>query len=443
MKLSVTNKDIIRLAAPISLAMVIPQVNFLTNTAFLGRVGERELGVNGITGIYYLILSMIGYGLSNGIQVQMARRSGENDWEGLTKTFTNGMMLSVLCSLCLMVLSLWLAPLIFGLSLHSNDHIFLSVNYLYIRVWGLPFLMLTQLANAFYISTGRSRYLITGSLVSTALNILFDYLLIFGKGGFPHMGLEGAAVASVISEVGFCLTMYGIFYFKKLHHTYPVFTYYKFDLALSEKTLKVASPLVVQYMFSIGGWQVFFIFVEHLGERELAASQILRSVFGIVGIGTWAFASACNAMVSNLIGQGKGEQVPALIIKIAKLSLAVTAVICLILLNFSTEFLALYRNELSMIVLARPSLHVIVTATLIMSLSTVIFNGVLGTGNTLANLTIEVFCVSCYLVYCYIVIEQQRMPLQWAWGSEFIYWTSLLVTSTLYLRYGRWKGKHI
>ena len=64
MKLSVTNKDIIRLAAPISLALVVPQVNFLTNTAFLGRFGERELGVNGVSGIFYLIISMIGYGLS-------------------------------------------------------------------------------------------------------------------------------------------------------------------------------------------------------------------------------------------------------------------------------------------------------------------------------------------------------------------------------------------
>ncbi len=120
MKVSISNKDIIKLAAPISLSILIPQISFLTNTAFLGRMGEMELGVNGITGIFYLTLSMIGYGLSSGIQVQMARRAGEGNNEHLAKTFTNGMMLSLLVSLGLIMLSLWLAPLIFGLSLYNS-----------------------------------------------------------------------------------------------------------------------------------------------------------------------------------------------------------------------------------------------------------------------------------------------------------------------------------
>ncbi len=423
--------------------MIIPQLNFLTNTAFLGRVGETELGVNGITGVYYLILSMIGYGFSNAVQVLMARRSGEGDHEGLARIFANSILLSLFSSFGLMLLSLWLAPLIFGLSLHDNEHILLSVNYLYIRVWGLPFLMLTQLANAFFISTGQSRYLIVGSIVSTVVNIVADYFLIFGKSGFPKLGLEGAAVASVMADICFCMTMYGIFYFRQQYRKYPVIAYFKFDTALAQNTLKVAAPLVVQYMFSIGGWQVFFIFVEHLGEPPLAASQILRSVFGIMGLGTWAFAATCNTMVSNVIGQGKSNEVLSLVTKIAKISLGITAAICLVLLSFSTEFLSLYTEDVSLIVLARPSLYVIVTATLIMSVSSVLFNAVLGTGNTMVNLFIEVFCVGCYLVYCYIVIERNHMSLQWAWGSEFVYWTTLFTTSILYLKYGRWRGKAI
>src|ERR1700749_3941565 len=95
----ITNRQIIKLAAPISLALLIPQLSFFTNTAFLGRLGVRELGVNGITGVFYLILSMIGYGLSSGMQIQMARRAGEGDEKGLAQTLTNGAMLSVLFSL--------------------------------------------------------------------------------------------------------------------------------------------------------------------------------------------------------------------------------------------------------------------------------------------------------------------------------------------------------
>ncbi len=305
---SASNAQIIRLAAPISLALLIPQLNFFTNTVFLGKLGMRELGVNGITGVFYLILSMIGYGLSSGMQIQMARRAGEEDEHGIARILTNGAMLSVLFSLGLMVLTLWLVPVLFSFSLHDSDNFELSVNFIYIRVWGLPFLMFTQLLCSFFIAIGRTRVLIYGSLVATFLNIFFDYTLIFGKLGFPAMGFRGAAVASVIAEsVFYCATMVGVFFFYKLQREYPIKRYMNFDFSLSEHTLSVASPLIVQFMFSIGGWLIFFIFIEHLGGQSLAASQVLRNIFGIVGVGTWALATTCNTMVSNLIGAGQAE----------------------------------------------------------------------------------------------------------------------------------------
>lgn len=148
-------------------------------------------------------------------------------------------------------------------------------------------------------------------------------------------------------------------------------------------------------------------------------------------------------MVSNIIGQGKQNQVPRLVRKIAGLSLGMTAVISCLLLIFAHPFLSLYRGDPSLVELAVPSLRVIVTAMLIMSVSTVTFNAVVGTGKTLINLTIEVTCVFSYLLYCYIVIHKLKLSLQWAWASEFVYWTMLLIISFFYLRSGRWKGQKV
>ena len=440
---SATNRQILKLAAPISLALLIPQLSFFTNTVFLGRLGERELGVNGITGVFYLILSMIGYGLSSGMQIQMARRAGSGDKKGLARILTNGAMLSVLFSLGLMLLTLWFVPILFGYTLHDSNNFELSVSFVYIRVWGLPFLMLTQLLCSFFISIGRSRLLIWGSLVATLVNVLFDYLLIFGKFGMPALGFKGAAAASVLAEIFYCVTMVAIFFKEKLYGDFPVFNFRSFDFELSERTLAVSTPLIVQFMFSIGGWLVFFIFIEHLGQQSLAASQVLRNIFGIVGIGTWALATTCNTMVSNLIGQGKRREVMKIIWKICKLSLLYAVVVCTLLLVFSHEFLSIYSSDMSLILFAIPSLRVIVVATLVMSLATVVFNGVVGTGNTLVNLTIEVSCVGSYLIYCYFIIRIWHSPLYLCWGSEFVYWIALLIAAGLYLRSGRWKGKEI
>lgn len=443
MKLSISNKEIIRLAAPISLSLLLPQVTFLTDTAFLGRLGERELAVNGIAGIFYLILSMVGQGLSIGIQVQMSRRAGEGDHKALGRTYTNGMMLCLSLSLALMLLAYLTAPPLFSSTLHSEENIAMTVSFLNIRMLGLPFLVLNQLANAFYIAIGRSRYLIYGSLVSMLVNIVLDYGLIFGHLGMPEMGLEGAALATIIAEALACITMFALYYINKLQHSYPIFTTGKFDFALGKRSLVISSPLIVQFLFSMGGWQIFFIFVEHLGTSELAASQILRSVFGLAGIGLWALASTCNTLVSNVIGQGKQRLVIPAIVRVIKIAVIYAAALAVILILFSESFLALYRNDPDLIALTKPSLRVVAISSILMAMATVLFNGVSGTGNTKANLFIEVTCVCAYVLYCYIVIQRLQLSLTWAWVSEFVYWGTLFITSAWYLRSGRWKGKTV
>jgi len=327
--------------------------------------------------------------------------------------------------------------------LHNATNRYLNQAFFKIRIWGLPFLMLTHLFNTFFISINNTTSLIWGSLLSTLTNILFDYLLIFGHAGMPALGIEGAAYASVFAELVYVIIMVGQYVFSSATRSYELKNTGPVRLATMLQSLKVAAPLIVQFLFSIGGWQIFFIFVEHLGKLELASSQILRSIFGVVGVATWAFASTTNTLVSKAIGANDSHLVLQIIKRIAIISLGFTLLICSMLLLFANSFLTLYTQDLAIIKMALPSLQVIVLAMGIMSLATVVFNGVVGTGNTIINLVMEISCVGVYLIYCFIVIEQQKASLQWAWMSEFVYWSSLLVLSIWYLHSGKWKGKKV
>jgi putative MATE family efflux protein len=373
----------------------------------------------------------------------MARRAGEGNKTGLERIFTNGLMLELLFALGLMFLTLWFVPVLFSLSLSNYDNFSLCVNFIYIRVWGLPFLLMTQLMSAYFIATSNTRGLIWGSLTATCSNILLDYALIFGHFGFPAMGFNGAALASVCSEVVYFFTMALLLVGLRKGETTRVFSLIRFDFELAVQTLRVSTPLIVQFLFSIGGWMIFFIFVEHLDKQSLAASQILRNVFGIVGVGTWALATTANTLVSKTIGEGHQDKVLAVISRIALLSLAYTLVVSTVLLLFPTLYLSIYTSDPALIAFSLPSLQVLVFATLIMALSTVAFNGVVGTGNTLVNLTMEVSCVGIYLLYCYWFIYKLRSPLYLCWGSEFVYWFCLLVGSVFYLKSNRWRDKRI
>ncbi|MCK7553863.1 hypothetical protein MKQ70_02110 [Chitinophaga sedimenti] len=140
--------------------------------------------------------------------------------------------------------------------------------------------MMMGLANSFYIGTTNTRVLAITSLFMECTNIGMDYALIFGKLGFPAMGLNGAAYASIIAECTGALCAFLILFIGKYTHKFRLFQYLKPDWKIIRSILSVSAPLIVQYLFGVGSWLVFFIFIEHLGQRPLAISNMMRSIFG-------------------------------------------------------------------------------------------------------------------------------------------------------------------
>src|SRR6201991_668871 len=96
-KVNISNRDILRMALPISLAILVPQINFITNNIFLGHLDQAgdALSTAGITGVYYLLFAVIGQGLNNGLQALIARRAGEGRIEEIGKLFSQGMLISL------------------------------------------------------------------------------------------------------------------------------------------------------------------------------------------------------------------------------------------------------------------------------------------------------------------------------------------------------------
>jgi multidrug resistance protein, MATE family len=230
---------------------------------------------------------------------------------------------------------------------------------------------------------------------------------------------------------------------KKLNIRFHLFRHLQYSKELSNLILRISAPLIGQFSISLISWLVFYILIEHHGERALAISNVMRNIFSLVGVFIWAFASTTNAMVSNIIGQGRTSEVQRLIYKIMKLSLS-SAVIMFILFNvFARELLSVFRLSDSFISEAIPVLRIVTTGMLLMSISVVWLNAVTGTGNTKMNLIIEAVTITLYLIYIYLVLEVYKLSLVWAWGSELIYWTTIFLMAFFYIRSRKWEGKVI
>ena len=443
LKVQTGYRQILSMALPISLAMLVPQINFITNNIFLGGLGEKELAIAGITGVYYLIFAVMGNGLGNGLQALIARRAGENRPTEIGRLFYHGVWLALAFSAIGITLTFTIAPFILRSTIHDSVIAEQVIDFLSIRVWGLPFLYMYIMRNALLVGINLTKLLVWSTLVEASANIFFDYGLIYGHFGLPEIGFNGAAFASIIAEASGLLVIYLIIYAKGISRKFSFFENVKWNMSVFKLIFVQSSPLVLQFAISIISWEFFYILIEHHGPRALAVSNTMRNIFGMFGIFSWAFAATTNAMVSNIIGQGRKDEVLSLIKRIGLISFCISVTFFIVLNLWPSLFLSFYGQGEDFRVEAIPVVRIVSVALLLMSFSTVWLNAVTGTGNTLVNLMIEIVAIIIYSVYVFVVLEVFNLPITIGWMSEWVYWTSLFVMSFFYIRSGKWRSKKI
>ena len=443
LRLDINNKQILKLALPISFALLVPQINFITNNIFLGQLGVKELGAAGITGVYYLVFAGIGFGLNNGLQALISRRAGENRPEEIGKLFAQGVRISLIIAAFGILTTYLVAPTLFEHTIDDAETKDMVIRFLKIRIWGLPFLYIYQMRNALLVGTNQSKYLIGGTIAETLTNIFFDYGLIYGHFGLPQLGFDGAAIASILAEAIGMSVVFAVIHYKGIGKQFALFKSFRFERKNSRLILVQSSPLIFQHAISLISWEFFYILIEHHGDMALAISNTMRNIFGFFGPFVWAFAATTNTMVSNLIGQGKQDKVIEVINKIVRLSTSAAIVVGIFLNLFPGVFLSIYGQHVEFIEAAVPVVRVVSSALVLMSFSAIWLNAVTGTGNSKMNLLIEFITITAYCIYVYVVLQVLNLSIVVGWMSEWLYWTSIFSLSYWYIKSGKWKGKKI
>lgn len=443
LQLEVSNRQILKIALPIGLAILVPQLNFITNNIFLGHLSSEALALASITGVYYLIFAAIGFGLNNGLQALISRRAGEDKPEEIGKIFSQGVFIAVVIAIIGVLITWLITPSIFAYFIKDPDDLQKAVSFLKIRIWGLFFLYIYQLRNALLVGTNNSKLLIFGTLAEALSNALFDYLLIFGQWGFPALGFNGAAVASVIAEFIGMFVIYLVIRRRGIGKQFALFAPFKWNQSILMLILSFSAPLIFQHAISIISWEYFYLLIVKHGETALGVSNIMRNVFGFFGAFVWAMAATTNTMVSNIIGQGKQDQVFLLLKKIIVINLIMTISVSILLNIFPALFLSVYGQSAAFVAEAIPVIRVISVALVLMSVSTVFLNAVTGSGNSRITLLVEIQAIIFYCIYVYLVLDYFFLDITYGWMSEWLYWIVLMTPSWLYLRSGKWKNKQI
>lgn len=437
-----SDKNIVKITMPVLVSLLMEHMISLTDTAYLGRVGEVELGASALAGVYYLVIYMLGFGFSLGAQVLIARRNGEGEYHRIGEIFTQGTFFLLVFAAILFISSRFLSPMILGGIIESKDVYNATLDYLDWRVYGFFFSFVAVMFRAFYVGTTNTKTLTANSIVMVGTNVMLNYILIFGKFGMPALGIKGAAIASVISEAVSVIFFFIYTYRRVDYKKYGMFVFGKFKWLELKQILSVSIWVMIQDGMTFVAWFMFFIAIEHLGERPLAITNIIRSISGFLFMFVNAFASTCSSLVSNLIGAGRSDEVMPLCRKMIRLCYYFVLPIGILFAMFPSLIIGVYSDSQDLIEASIPSLWVMLSSYLIQIPSFIYFFSVSGTGNTKVALRLEIMSIVVYIAYTYYIARYLMADVAVCWTTDHVYFIMML-SSYIYMLKGNWRSKKI
>lgn len=421
------------------LAGIAQTVLNVTDTAFLSRVGEVELGASAIGGVFYFVLVMLGIGISIGAQIIIARRAGEGKKEFIGEVFDHTLILLLVLGLLLFIFGIYGTPYLYQLIITDKTVADASIVFIHYRSYALVFTMASFAVRALFIGIAQTRIITYNAVLCAVLNVVLDYVLIFGKFGFEPMGIKGAGIATAASEIIAALYVFVWAFYKKGMSDYRIFKFKKIASKNFKQILHISLPIAMQNFISMGAWFVFFVLIEKMGRHELAISNIIRSCYMIMMTPVWGFSSACNSMVSNIIGQKKEDEVMPLVQKFVKLSLGMMSIMMLFCLLFPEVLLSLSTSDVQLQQDSLRSYYIIIVASLVFSVSMNLLSAISGTGHTKKAMIIELTNIVLYLSYIFLFTIVYQTSVEVVWTSEIVYWSSMGLWSYRYLQSNKWK----
>ena len=451
--IDISYKGIIRVALPISLGSFVQFLVVLTDNYFLSRIGitegSPELGMNAMNGagnsaLIYITLLMFAIGLSSGAQVLIARRNGEKKYAVAGQFFANSLWICIGLGTVLFIGLRWITANALDPLLESDAVLENMQRFLNIRMLGMLFYPITLIIMAFYAGIARTKLLMYTTVLTAIINIILDWILIFGKAGAPVMGLEGAAIATVIAEAAAFIFATIFIFADRKNKPYQIWNAIRsFTFNYTRRIAKVSVPIVGQQVIALSTWTVFFFMVENLGEKSLQASHVVRCMYLLIFVSVMGVGQATKTYVSSLIAEERQRDLRTCLKRLIIINLSGVLILTHGMWLYPGFIADQFTDDAEVLMLATKSLLIVIPAMLLAAISSVFLNAVEGSGRTPIALIIEIIAITLYLFFTYLLTSVFQQPVYLVWMNDYLYFGIIALMGGLYLKFGRWKNVKI
>lgn len=373
-------RSMLGIAIPVALQNIVSSSVNLLDTFMIGQLGEVEIAGVGIANQIFFVMALILFGINSGSGIFYSQFWGRRDEVNLKKVLglTLGMGIAV-SGIFFLLAFIFPENLI---ELYSKDLDVIEAGGSYLRIVSLGYVA-TSVSFALSMAL-RSIGVTTPSLVSSVISLLvncgLNYLLIFGKMGFPPLGVKGAAIGTLVARLVEVVFFAGVISIKK----YPLMgrseEYRGYSRRFIRKYLDTATPVMVNELFWGVGMTLHAVVFARMGVETMAALNMTKSFEGVIYVAFIGLSSASVVLVGSSIGKGDTEGALEAGKKIFKATLMLGAVNCIIILSVIEVFLSYYNVGLEVKEISRAMLRYYSVLCALRGSSTVCLTGIMRSG---------------------------------------------------------------
>ncbi|WP_276966037.1 MATE family efflux transporter [Chryseobacterium sp.] len=432
------NRSIFSLAIPMVMELVMESVFVSVNLLIIAKLGDKVLGLVGITDNYINFAYAIAVGLGIAAGTLTARRAGEKDKEGMGRTAQYIILLALFFAVLIGGVSCFFASEIVGFLGINASTVTEGVSFSRLVFLSIGLVILRLSVNGLFRGAGDADIAMKSLWICHISNIIFAVILVFGLGFIPAFGLMGLAYATVLSRL--LGVLYQAFVFATGKTSISIRVPLQLDVPLLQKILKLAFGGLVQYIIPTSSWLIMVKIISTFGTTALAGYIIAQRIASVATMPAWGIGNAAGVLTGQNLGAGEPERAEKTVWRAGTINMTYLVLVALFWQIAAEYVVKFFTTEPEVARYAVQYIHVVSMAYLLLGFTMVISRALNAAGNILQVTLL-------YLVMFYVI----QLPLAYLLGVRF-QWelrgiftaivSSEIVLAVLFLmifKNGKWK----
>ena len=440
-------KDVFSIAWPSFLELVLTQLTSMADQVMVGNL-PGKLGVSALSAVglsaqpKFLLMTMM-MSLNVGSTAMVARFRGRGNQAKANIVFRQAVLLNIVLSVLMTILGIIFPRQLLrfmagdGISPETFQY---AVDYLVIQMYGFVPLCITFTTTAVLRGIGDTKTPLIYNTIANVVNLVFNYLLIYGKFGFPELDVIGASIATVTGQmVAFFIALY-VALSRRRYVFFEFKGMFKIDFDILHDVIIIGIPSMIEQLFMRAGNIIFTRVVAGLGDTLYATHVVCMNIQAMAFMIGQAFANASTTLVGQSLGRRRYDMADLFTHATQRLGMIVSIVVGIGMVFFGDRIVYLYNQDPDIV---RIGGHILILMGFIQPLTTsqfIISGGLRGAGDT--RYTARVIMITVLFVRGALSILLVKVLGIGLWGAWIAMATDqVLRTLLIFMRYrsGKWK----